>query len=176
MKKYIFILLYVFIFLTCKSQEEVIEYEDQYLIIFKYSDSLIQINEKKRLLLTYKDLNFTTDYKRHRIPISPMFLSFSKGKDTMNIMFFCGNHNIYIKNFEFKKGDYIIQASLNPEPKKLNKEETPKQKVICKNVLISGEGRKDIELKDMLFYEIDLKDTVNVEIEKVKKLDLEKFY
>ncbi len=174
MKKYILISLYVFIFLACKSQEEVIEYENDNLIIFDISCSSIKFidkNDYSIFLLKHKNLIFIKDFKHSDIPY-PTGLSFTNGKDTMNIILNYGNWgNVFVKNLEFKKGYYEINRLKKSKLRKLNKDEIPKQKIVSKNVFISGEDkRRDIELKDLLFSELDLKDTVNVEILELKKL------
>ncbi|MGE8291357.1 MAG: hypothetical protein ACN6ON_06750 [Sphingobacterium sp.] len=90
----------------------------------------------------------------------------------MNVICGYGNgENIYIKNFKIKKGDYRILSRINKDTKsyKLNKQGIPKQKFISKDVFIPEENRrKDIELKDMIFYEIDINDTSKVEFTKIK--------
>ncbi|ELY2018136.1 hypothetical protein SL053_002049 [Flavobacterium psychrophilum] len=171
MKKYIYILACILIYQSCKSQEKSLEYEHKNLIIFKDLDPKIKVidNNMSEHLLTYKNLTFVKDNKYSDIRY-PLKLSFAKDRDTMNIIFGYGNgKNVYINSLEFKKGNYQIIVDIYSNPKKylLKKQEIPKQKIISKNVLIKKEHiRKDIELKDMIFYEVNLKDTINSKIEK----------
>ena len=105
MKNYIYILVCLFIYFSCKSQEKAIEYENENLIIFKDFDPTIKVRDNNMSvhLLTYKNLIFGKDRIYSDIP-RPMKLSFVKDKDTMNIVLNYGNwSNIYVKNFKFKK-------------------------------------------------------------------------
>ena len=173
MKNYIYILVCLFIYFSCKSQEKAIEYENENLIIFKDFDPTIKVidNNMSVHLLTYKNLIFVKDRIYSDIP-RPMKLSFVKDKDTMNIVLNYGNwSNIYVKNFKFKNGNYQIVTNINSKSKKykLTKKEIPKQKIISKNEFMGKDNdRKDVELKDMFFYEVDLSDTINTKITEIK--------
>ena len=115
MKNYIYILVCLFIYFSCKSQEKAIEYENENLIIFKDFDPTIKVidNNMSVHLLTYKNLIFVKDRIYSDIP-RPMKLSFVKDKDTMNIVLNYGNwSNIYVKNFKFKNGNYQIVTNIN---------------------------------------------------------------
>ena len=171
MKNYIYILVCLFIYFSCKSQEKAIEYEHENLIIFDIRNQKIKLKDSLRSLLIHKNLIFVKDRRYVDIP-HPMKLSFVKEKDTMNIIFGYGNWgNIYVKNFKFKNGNYQIIANINSDSKKilLNKQDIPKQKIISKNVFMGKDNdRKDVELKDMFFYEVDLSDTINTKITEIK--------
>ena len=63
MKNYIYILVCLFIYFSCKSQEKAIEYENENLIIFKDFDPTIKVidNNMSVHLLTYKNLIFVKE-------------------------------------------------------------------------------------------------------------------
>lgn len=169
MKNLIYILICLFICESCKSQERAIEYEN--LIIFDIRNQKIKLKDSLRSLLIHKNLIFVNDRRYVDIPRA-MKIAFVKDKDTMNIVLNYGNWgNIYVKNFEFKKGNYHILADIhkNSQKIKLKKEQLPKQNIISKNEYVKEERkRRDIELKDMIFYEVDLNDTINVKLTEIK--------
>lgn len=171
MRNFIYILICLFICESCKSQEKAIEYENENLIIFDIRNQKIKLKDSLQVLLIHKNLIFVKNRKYVDIP-RPMKLSFVKEKDTMNIIFGYGNWgNIYVKNFKFKNGNYQIIANINSDSKKilLNRQDIPKQKIISKNQYFPKEHtRRDIELKDMIFYEVDLNDTMNVKLTEIK--------
>lgn len=171
MRNYFCALVLVLVCCSCKSQEKTIEYENKNLIIFKDIDPTIKVvdNNMSKYLFTFKNLIFIKDFKYSDVP-RPMKLSFVKNKDTMNIIFsYRNSDNVYIKNFEFKKGNYRIIANIYTNSKKhfLKSEEIPTQKIISKNKFMGKDNdRKDVEVKDMIFYEADLNDTINVKFKK----------
>jgi hypothetical protein len=116
--------------------------------------------------------------------------TFVKKKDTMNIKCYCGQeYNLYIKNLEFKKGNYELNfdygRKYNQQTKKYERVEnivsgsqikTPKeiQNILFKNIYVPRDKatRQDFLFKDIKFTVIDIKDTLNVKLKEIEKINI----
>ncbi|MFV0345484.1 MAG: hypothetical protein ACK5IQ_04460 [Bacteroidales bacterium] len=173
MRQYIYIIVCLFSSFYCKGQKETIEYERKNLVIFNFIDDGVEFCQDKHPLsymLTHNKLIFLKDNRyidfRH-----PMQLSFHKGIDTMSVTLIYQNYgNIYVDNFKFEKGSYQLIINVNNyQEYLLKKQDIPKQKIISKNNYVYGERkRKNIELKNLIFYKVNLNDTNNAKLIKTE--------
>ncbi|MFV0531967.1 MAG: hypothetical protein ACK5MD_11105 [Flavobacteriales bacterium] len=99
--------------------------------------------------------------------------SFVLEKDTMNISCKCGQErNYYFKNLEFKKGNYELKFEIPNNRIKGSEIETSKevQKILFKNAYVPNETptQQDKYFKDLLFFQVNLEDTINVKLTKIE--------
>ncbi|MBF7092542.1 hypothetical protein IUY40_13475 [Flavobacterium sp. ALJ2] len=90
----------------------------------------------------------------------------------MNINYFGQGENLYLKRVPFKKGNYELSFKIPKEKISGKKIKTPKevQDILFRNAYVSPKKPvfQDVYFRDLEFYEIDLKDTRNVKLERVE--------
>ncbi|MEO8240645.1 MAG: hypothetical protein ABI576_21250 [Flavobacterium sp.] len=182
MKK-IFYLLVCLIIYSCKSQN-VVNVKSQDIFIFDFEDDNIKsiqniIFLKDNLIISSKkwggvDLGYGNFKKQ---------FEFIKNKDTMNLKIKNQYNNLYLKNIQFKKGNYELDFLPDNYKNRMkilsnyikgNQIETTKevQNIFFNNAFIESTGNpitsnKNLYFKDLKFIEIDLKDSTNVKVIKV---------
>ncbi len=173
MKKYIFISLYVFIFLTCKSQEEVIDVKRSDVIIFNFKSSNVMLidNGVNEFIDT---VNQNVIFKQTWLPYGSLYIdkyySFIKNTDTMNIHCIFGQEeNLYFKNLEFRKGNYEFRINFG-ENKVTGYDIDKEVQIFFKNSYVYTEEPQifyDLYFKELKFYEINTEDKNSVQIKRL---------
>lgn len=189
MKKVTFLLIYLSVF-SCKSQAiDIVNSKNKDVIAFfvnqtgeKLKNPKAIYNSRNYFLIQRTRANYNYDRNYHEA-----YFQFIKDKDTMNIKCYCTQGVNYIfRNLQFKKGTFNVSFDF---PKKYN-EQTKKyvelkniisgnqikntkeiQKVLFTNFYVSPDEpiQKDIYFKDLEFIEINLKDSINVKLDKIIK-------
>lgn len=101
----------------------------------------------------------------------PSSLKFYQGRDSMILKVVYDNTgNLFFENLKFKKGNYRLLLNLESLKKiNLKDENLKNKKIYFKNLFdIQTRKRKEVELNDVLFYRIDLKDTINVKLKRIE--------
>ncbi|MBS3737378.1 MAG: hypothetical protein KGY51_00065 [Psychroflexus sp.] len=182
MKKSIFHITIVMILLfSCKTTEQLIIENKHYNIIFL---QFTEANIESANYNFYSEKNILITSLEHSRDFNPKFehlLTLTKDLDTMRLKCtFPVYKNFYIRNVNFKKGDYIVKYN-NSKNGLLNNSElveiigkdikTPgsTQNILFQNLSITdsinGHTIKDIELSDIQFTIMDCADTKKVKLE-----------
>ncbi|MBF7092545.1 hypothetical protein IUY40_13490 [Flavobacterium sp. ALJ2] len=168
--KYIYVYLFTYLFAqSCNAQKDIIKY-DMYsynLIAFMDKINVTKINNE---FLKINNIHFVKVRRYSDIP-RPTYLEFYQKKDTMTlILVYRNTGNLIFENLKFKKGKYKL--IINPDGLnrvKLKNEYKVNDEIYFENLFdIEIRKRKDCKLNEVLFYKINLKDTINVKFEQIK--------
>lgn len=172
----VFVCLFVCLFSqSCQSQKHIFDIKNYDIMLFKLNNDEVLFAKKYTEALVTKN-NFYLTTSRWKLlggPYGSYYILLNSKNDTMNLKCYCGQEeNLFLKNLPFKKGNYELSFKRSNE-KKLGKEiKMPKevQNILFKNAYVSPKKPvyQDVYFRDMEFYEIDLKDTTNVKLERIE--------
>ena len=151
MKK-VFIYIFIIWFTqSCKSQDKKKSTDNNDVRIFSFIDK--NVFAKSEYLTI--DGKFVLNQQKSIVP-SPKTYTFYQNKDTMSIKCYCNyENNILMDSIEFIKGKYeinIIKILREKQPQKLHK-------------ILNTDSYENY--RDLFFYKISLKDTINIKFEKI---------
>lgn len=179
----------------CKSQSKNVNIREKDILVFNFeiNDCIKGINPIERISIPGKgEFNIQTNnlyefYKKNKMIImfqewdndqmSPSRFSkkysFVRQKDTMTIKSRCGQErNYYFKNLIFQKRNYELSLKETNEKKLGKKIKTLKeiQDILFKGAYVSDKKPifQDVYFKDIEFYEINLRDTINVRLARIE--------
>jgi hypothetical protein len=108
---------------------------------------------------------------------------FAKENDTMTVLTYLPYlSNYYIKDLEFKKGSYFLKVSNHKKLEEVNgldiETQDYMQNILLKKdlfgldeTLLFKKDRFDVNFKDLKFTVIDLRDTLNIQLEPMSRKD-----
>lgn len=175
MKK-IFVYLFMYLCIqSCHAQKHIFNIKSYDIILLELNNNEVLISKKyTETLWSKKKIYLTTS--RWRLlggPYGSYYVLINSKKDTMNIKCYCGQEeNLFFKNLPFKKGNYELTFKTPKEKIFGKKIKTAKevQNVLFKDTYVSDKKPvyQDVYFKDIEFYEIDLKDTINVKLKRIE--------
>jgi hypothetical protein len=180
MKKTIYLLIPVYLYLSsCKAQNTIVESKSNDILIFNFKEDNIHplldnfntplYHNNKLIIFKQKWQSYGTGY------IDKYYYFLNKAKDTMHIRCDCGQErNYYFKNFEFKKGYYKLEIKELPKERLSGSQiQTPKevQSILFKNAYVPPDEpvQRDVYFKNLKFREIDVSNTINIQLKKVEE-------
>jgi hypothetical protein len=173
------ILLFILFLQNCKS----LEAQPGYILLGKYDYCLFSLKNKDVTALYklsfYKENFFLFTRSRiidHSNLDNKDGFFFVKENDTMLIHTYLPHeNNYYIKGLEFKKGSYFLKFNNRIELEEINGLDIEALECL-QNVVLEDykhKDRYDVFFKDLKFTVIDLTDTLNTQLEPIKKEDFE---
>ncbi|AZA98650.1 hypothetical protein EG359_03065 [Chryseobacterium joostei] len=204
MNIFIYVLIITLIFTSCNAQK-VIETTSKDVLVFEFISGNIQLakyyskvynqdnsykktveaSENKEIFNNKNISVVTQEWKPMGSKYYQKKYTFIQQKDTMNIYCKCGQEkNYYIKNLEFKRGNYNLNFEL-PKDNKENKASEKDIKYIAGSEIINVKEmqktffkntyspsneptKRDLYFSDLKFIEIDVKNTANVYLQEIK--------
>ena len=204
MKNILIIIVINLIFTSCNAQK-VIETTSKDVLVFEFISGNIQLakyyskvynqdnsykktveaSENKEIFNNKNISVVTQEWKPMGSKYYQKKYTFIQKKDTMNIYCKCGQEkNYYIKNLEFKRGNYNLNFNL-PKNNKENKASEKDIKYIVGSEIVNVKEmqkaffkntyspyneptKRDLYFSDLKFIEIDVKNTANVYLQEIK--------
>lgn len=181
-------IIYLFAYLltsSCSTQNTIIDATKKDIVLFNFSENNISLPQG-----IYNSENYSVVINDRYLVGSRYgkynYTLIKNKKDTMNIKCYCGQEeNIYFKNLKFTKGNYELSFDFpkkyNSQTKKYERKKTytfgkhiktkkETQKILFKNAdykQLRNPKYKNLYFKSLKFIELDINDTVNVNLKKI---------
>lgn len=171
----IFSLLICLFVQSCQSQKVYFDIKSYDIILFELMNNETIIPKKfTKSLLVENDFHVTSSqWRALGGSYGNNYVLLNSSRDTMNIKCFCRQeNNLFFKNITFRKGNYELSFK-KPNEKIKGKEiktSMQMQNIIFKNAYSSLREPvfQDKYFQDLEFYEINLKDTINVKLKSIE--------
>lgn len=180
MTKIISLLVYLFsslLLYSCKAHNtDTINSRNKDIIVFKIDTKKIK-NKYSDIYVSNYSIEMVNHSENEDMGYSKFkyfkYFSFIHKRDTMNIECQCiQKHNYYFKNLDFQRGNYKLNFEIKKEKLFGRNVITQKevQNILFKDIYVSDKkfASQDAYLKDIEFYEVDFKDTINVKLKRIE--------